>query len=155
MFDDTLNERQPRIDKLQLAGLFGLMLLGTAFVYSATMVDESASRGALVQPELVQADCVVRAGNGAGGRVLLRGLSHLSRWSFVVYWTGILLLIVVLIPHIRQHARLGGAAVDRPRAVSGPAFRVCQIAFILALAGFLSRPVEELRVPRTSGRPSG
>src|SRR6266704_2583470 len=43
MFDGFFSESQSRIDKLQLAAICALMLLGTAFVYSATMVTESAS----------------------------------------------------------------------------------------------------------------
>jgi cell division protein FtsW (lipid II flippase) len=42
MFDANLNERQSRIDRVLLVALVGLMLLGAAFVYSATMVNESA-----------------------------------------------------------------------------------------------------------------
>ena len=42
MFDADLNERQSRIDRVQLVALVGLMLLGATFVYSATMVSESA-----------------------------------------------------------------------------------------------------------------
>ena len=36
----------------------------------------------------------------------------LSRWSFVVYWVTILLLIAVLIPGIGSDSRLGRAALD-------------------------------------------
>src|SRR3954447_14308940 len=43
MFDGLFSESQSRIDKLQIAALCGVMLLGTAFVYSATMVTEAAS----------------------------------------------------------------------------------------------------------------
>src|SRR4051812_19507607 len=43
MFDGFLSESKSRIDKLQIAAICGLMLLGIAFVYSATMVTESAS----------------------------------------------------------------------------------------------------------------
>jgi len=43
MHKAILNERQSRIDRLHLAALWGLMVLGAAFVYSATMVSESAA----------------------------------------------------------------------------------------------------------------
>src|SRR6266487_3195512 len=42
MFDATLNEHHGRLDRLQIAALVGLMVLGVLFVYSATMVSESA-----------------------------------------------------------------------------------------------------------------
>ena len=38
----NLNERQDRVDRLQLAALAGLMLIGTMFVYSATLTNGSA-----------------------------------------------------------------------------------------------------------------
>src|SRR5690349_16163669 len=41
MFEPTLNDHQRRVDRLQIAALCGLMLLGTAFVYSARMASET------------------------------------------------------------------------------------------------------------------
>ena len=38
MFETNLNERAAGPDRLQIAALAGLMVVGTAFVYSATMV---------------------------------------------------------------------------------------------------------------------
>ena len=75
MFDAALNERQSRIDRVLVVALVGLMLLGAAFVYSATMVSESA-RLRLVPPELVPADRLVPARDWRGGGYLLRGLSY-------------------------------------------------------------------------------
>ena len=43
MFDVITSDQQPRIDRLQLAALCGLMLLGAAFVYSATMASGLSS----------------------------------------------------------------------------------------------------------------
>ena len=43
MFDADLNERQSRFDRLQIGALIGLMLLGIAFVYSATMANEGTA----------------------------------------------------------------------------------------------------------------
>ena len=37
MTNDALNEKENKLDRLQMLALVGLMLLGTAFVYSATM----------------------------------------------------------------------------------------------------------------------
>ena len=42
MFPLGLNEKQSRIDWLLVLAVCGLMLVGVAFVYSATMVNESA-----------------------------------------------------------------------------------------------------------------
>ena len=38
MTNHALNEKYARLDRLQLAALAGLMFIGTAFVFSATMV---------------------------------------------------------------------------------------------------------------------
>jgi hypothetical protein len=39
MFEAPLQHHESRIDRLQIAALCGLMLVGTLFVYSATMVN--------------------------------------------------------------------------------------------------------------------
>ena len=62
MFDVGLNEHQARVDKLQLAALCGLMLLGAAFVYSATTV------GAAAESALDHYRLVVQTGNAAHDR---------------------------------------------------------------------------------------
>ena len=46
MFDAYLQHHESRIDRLQVAALCGLMVLGALFVYSATMVSGSASLAA-------------------------------------------------------------------------------------------------------------
>ena len=43
-----LNERQNQLDRLQLAALAGLMLIGTMFVYSATLANAATIGAALV-----------------------------------------------------------------------------------------------------------
>src|SRR5258707_15710576 len=43
MFDVINNAQQSRVDKLQLAALACLMFVGVAFVYSATMIGETAN----------------------------------------------------------------------------------------------------------------
>ena len=43
MFDRALNPPSSRLDKLQLAAIGGLMIIGAAFVYSATLTREGAA----------------------------------------------------------------------------------------------------------------
>ena len=146
MFDANLNERQSRIDRLQLAALLGLMLLGAAFVYSATMVSESARPAPLVQPELVPADRLVCARASARRRRCAAWIT--TRWPAGRWWStgsSMLLLVAVLIP--RHRSRFGRAALDRPGLLQLQPSEFAKLAFILAQAHFLSRPVEELRVP--------
>ena len=76
MFDADLNERQSRIDRLQLVALLGLMLLGAAFVYSATMVSESAGSAPWYNQSWFRQIVWYVLGIGAAAASVLRGLSH-------------------------------------------------------------------------------
>ena len=42
MFEADLNENHARLDRLQLVAVLGLMLVGAVFVYSATMINDTA-----------------------------------------------------------------------------------------------------------------
>ena len=43
MVDPSINEREPRFERLQLFALAGLMFLGAAFVFSATTANQSSA----------------------------------------------------------------------------------------------------------------
>ncbi|MFO1488933.1 MAG: FtsW/RodA/SpoVE family cell cycle protein, partial [Verrucomicrobiota bacterium] len=90
MFDTTLTDRQGRVDRLQIAGIIGLMLLGAAFVFSATRDSDSA-----LLYNQVWFRQVVWYGVGLGSAALLCLVDYhtLARWSFVFYWVIIVLLI--------------------------------------------------------------
>src|SRR6201999_102138 len=92
--------QQPRVDKLQLAALACLMFVGVAFVYSATMIGETAT--SLPIYDQLWFRQIVWYALGTGGAVLLCFLDYrsLARWSFVFYWLIIILLIAVLIPGV-------------------------------------------------------
>lgn len=146
MFDATLNERQHRIDRLQLFGLLGLMLLGTAFVYSATRAGE-ASGSALLFSEVWFRQIVWYAvGLGAAAVLCLVDYHTLARWSFVIYWVTIILLIAVLIPGLGSKRSGAWRWFDLHVFMLQPS-EFAKLAFILAQANFLSRPVEELKQP--------
>jgi rod shape determining protein RodA len=147
MFEDTLNERQSRIDKLQMAGLFGLMLLGAAFVYSATMVGESAGAASWYSQSWFKQIVWYVLGTGLAVGICCVDYHTLSRWSFIAYWTAILLLVVVLIPHIGSTHGWGARRWIDLGPFQGQPSEFAKISFILALANFLSRPVEELSHP--------
>jgi rod shape determining protein RodA len=147
MFEDILNERQARIDRLQLLALFGLMLLGTAFVYSATMVGESAGALPLLRQSWFRQIVWYGLGLGAGAGLCFLDYRSLARWSFVAYWAGILLLLAVLIPGIGSIRSGARRWIDLGFFQFQPS-EFAKLALILALAHFLSRPVEELRQAR-------
>lgn len=154
MFDATLNAREARLDRLQLAAIVLLMLLGAAFVYSATMVSESAMTAPWYTQSWVRQIVWYSLGIGAGAVICVIDYRILARWSFVLYWLTVLLLVAVLVPKIGSW-RLGARRwIDLGFFQFQPS-EFAKLAFILAQAHFLSRPAEELRSATTVGKALG
>ena len=148
MFEDILNERQPRIDKMHLIALAGLMFLGTAFVYSATMVTDSARAAALYDQLWFRQIVWYGIGLGAAVGICYIDYHALVRWSFLMYWISMLLLVAVLIPGIGTTHGWGARRwIDLGFFQFQPS-ELAKLALILALGHFLSRPIEELRLLR-------
>lgn len=146
MFETRLNESQPRVDWLMLGALGGLMLIGLAFIYSATMANESLRNLPWHQQNYVKQLIWYATGSLAGLLVCLTDYHRLARWSLVFYWGCMLLLVAVLIPGLGAY-RFGATRwIDLgPLQIQPSEFS--KLATILALAHFLSRPGEELRQP--------
>ncbi|HXJ59172.1 MAG TPA: rod shape-determining protein RodA [Verrucomicrobiae bacterium] len=143
----SVNERQSRIDWLMLWALFGLMVVGIFFVYSATMANESAALIPWYNQPWVRQMIWYTVGLGAMAGIGMIDYRILARWSLVGYWGVILLLIVVLIPGIgadrfgaRRWLDLGPFQLQPSEFV--------KLAFILGMGNFLSRPPDELRSVR-------
>jgi len=146
MFDPTLNEHPTRLDRLQIAALVGLMLMGAAFVYSAKLVDESAMAAAWYKQSWFRQIVWYVLGCGAAAGLCLVDYRTLTRWSYVIYWATVLLLVVVLVPGIGS-MRFGARRwIDLGFFQFQPS-EFAKLAFILAQANFLSRPMDELRRP--------
>ena len=144
MFDADLNEPQLRIDRLQLFGLIGLMLLGTAFVFSATRDSDAP----LIYNQYWFRQVVWYALGLAAAVVLCLVDYHtLARWSFVIYWGMIILLVGVLVPGLGSQRSGAYRWFDLHVFMLQPS-EFAKLAFILAQANFLSRPLEELRQAR-------
>lgn len=144
MFETHLNEPQARLDRLQLAGVIGLMLLGAAFIFSATMTNESAAALPLLKQTWFRQIVWYLAGIVAATAVCFVDYRILSRWSFVIYWLAMASLVAVLFfGTVRGGARrwfdLGFFSLQPSE--------FAKLAFILAMANFLSRPQDELRLP--------
>ncbi len=139
------SESQSRIDRLQIGALTGLMVIGALFVYSATMVSESAAVAAWYSQSWFRQIVWYVLGSGAGVVVCLVDYRTLARWSYVFYWGAILLLVAVLIPGIGS-MRFGARRwIDLGFFQFQPS-EFAKLAFILAQANFLSRPPDELRI---------
>jgi rod shape determining protein RodA len=154
MFDVVNNAHQPRVDKLQLAAVAGLMLISVAFVYSATMNGEAANALATYKQLWLRQIIYFVVGAAGAAALCLLDYRSLTRFSYVIYWGTILLLVLVLIPHV------GSAHQGARRWFNLPLFQLqpselAKLAFILAQANFLSRPPDELRLPGNFWKPIG
>ena len=145
MVNIFINEREPKLERLQLVALALLMFIGTLFVYSATMANVAA--GSLPWYDQVWLRQIVWYGLGLGGAaaVCLVDYHKLARWSFVAYWSAILSLLAVLVPHIGTTHGWGARRwIDLGPFQFQPS-EFAKLAFILAAANFLSRPPDELQ----------
>jgi rod shape determining protein RodA len=147
MFDVINNAQQSRVDKLQLSALACLMLVGVAFVYSATMVNDTATSMRLLNQLWFRQVVWYAVGTGCAIALCFIDYRSLSRFSFVVYWFTILMLIAVLIPHVGT-VHLGARRWIDLKVFELQPSEFAKLAFILAQANFLSRPPEELKLPR-------
>jgi rod shape determining protein RodA len=138
------NERQSRVDWLMMAALGGLMLIGVLFVYSATMVSESAALKVWYNQEWVRQIVWYGIGLGAGAAICLVDYRIIARWSLVAYCVVILLLVAVLIPGIGAE-RFGARRWIDLGPFSLQPSEFAKIGFILAMANYLSRPPQELK----------
>jgi len=143
MFEPDLNERQSRLERVQVAALLGLMLLGAVFVYSATMVSESAGAAPWYNQSWFRQIVWYALGIGAATALCCVDYHTLARWAMVIYWMSVLMLTAVLfVGSVRFGARrwfdLGFFSLQPSE--------FAKLAFIVALAHFLSRPTEELRI---------
>ena len=155
MFDAHLKDNSGRVDKVQLLALCGLMAVGAAFVFSATMVSETASAAAWYKQSWFRQLVWYALGSGAAVGLCFVDYRSISRWAFVLYWTTVLLLVAVLIPGIGATHGWGARRwIDLAVWQFQPS-EFAKLAFILAKAHFLSRPVDELRSPGIFARALG
>src|ERR1035437_3537990 len=146
MFDADLQHQKSRIDRLQIAALCGLMVIGALFVYSATMVSGSAGLAAWYNQLWFRQIIWYGIGTGAAAALCLVDYHTVARWSMIAYWISVLLLALVL---VCGTVRFGARRWFDLGFFSLQPSEFAKLAFILAQAHFLSRPVEELRVLQT------
>lgn len=136
-----------QFDRIQLLALAGLMFIGAAFVFSATMANEPVNLPPWYAQVWVRQIFWYALGLGAALVVCVPDYNTLARWSFVVYWAAILCLVAVLIPFIGTTHGWGARRwIDIGFFQFQPG-EFAKLAFILAAANFLSRPVDELKLP--------
>jgi len=138
------NERQPRVDWLMLVAIGGLMVIGVFFVYSATMVNEAAAAAPWYDQAWFRQVVWYGLGIVAMAGVCAVDYRVLSRWSLVAYVVTLLMLLAVLIPGLGAE-RFGARRWIDLGPFSLQPSEFAKLGFILAMANFLSRPVDELR----------
>ena len=144
MTNNALNERESKLERLQLIAVFGLMVVGAMFICSATSSSAIESQKVWYAQIWFRQVIWYALGLGAAAGLCLVSYHTLARWSFVGYWAMILCLVAVLIPHIGS-MRFGARRwIDLGFFQFQPS-EFAKLAFILAGANFLSRPVDELK----------
>lgn len=149
----ALKDTAPRVDRLQIAALVGLMLVGVAFIFSATIPAGSDAADLPLVKQLWFRQLVwLGAGLSLAIVLCLVDYHTLARWAGPAYWLNIVLLVAVLfLGTVRGGARrwfdLGFFSLQPSE--------FAKLALILALANFLSRPAEELRQPANFWRAIG
>jgi rod shape determining protein RodA len=139
MYTTELNSRRSDFDWTPLVCVAGLMCVGTAFIFSALAFRETGLPW-YRQTYLHQVFWYA-VGAGAAGAIVSVEYGRLARWSGLFYWLSMLSLVAVLIVGTTVHGARRWIFGVQPSEFA-------KIAFILLLANFLSRPVDELRRPR-------
>jgi len=133
-----MREHHARIEWSMLGAILFLMLIGTAFVYSAAAASDPNSRLYLKQVLFYS------AGLCAAGIICFMPYHTISRFATVIYWGTILLLVAVFL--------FGAQRFGAKRWIDLGFFQLqpsefAKLGFILMMANYLSRPLEELRLP--------
>jgi rod shape determining protein RodA len=132
-----------QVDWVLLLALTGLAVIGVSFIYSAASVHGITDPQYWYQHRYVRQIAAFLLGLGLATAICLVDYHLIARWSMVFYWVTILFLLIVLFQEPVHGARrwisLGFTKLQPSE--------FAKIATICALGNFLSRPLDELRVP--------
>lgn len=126
--------RPARVAWALLGAALLLMVVGLCFVHSSTLGDTSTT-----------VKQVVWFGVGLTAAVLLCFVDYhvLARWAWVGYWGSIVLLLAVMVFGVSRNGARRWIDLG-PLQLQPSEF--AKLAVLFALAQFLSRPIEELRL---------
>jgi rod shape determining protein RodA len=144
MFHARLNERESPVQWAMLLALLALMIIGTAFIYSATANNDMFRQLAWYRQPAFKQIAFYTLGLGCATALCFVSYRRLARWSLVVYWATILTLVAVLIPSVGTKVFGARRWIDLGFFNFQPS-EFAKLACIMVQASFLSRPVEELR----------
>ncbi|MSU63990.1 MAG: rod shape-determining protein RodA [Pedosphaera sp.] len=144
MFEPCLQHKEQRIQWLMIAAIAALAVIGTTFIYSATAANEGAKALAWYKQEYFKQIIFYTIGFGLAAAVCLVEYNQIARWSLVGYWLSILLLIAVFVVGTKIYGAQRWIKIG-PFQFQPSEF--AKLAFVIAMANFLSRPADELRLP--------
>ena len=131
-------EKETRFDWTLTISALILMVIGAFFIYSASTVTDPNSR--LVFKQML----FYAVGLGMAGILCIVDYATLARWSMVLYWLSIFALAMVFVVGTK---RFGATRwIDLGFFQFQPS-EFAKLGFIAMQANYLSRPVEELRLP--------
>ena len=139
---------KPRLNWMLLTALAGLMTFGLTFVLSATQVNELFSEAVWYKQPFNKMIVFYMIGIGLATVLCFKDYHQLARYAFVGYWSCIVMLAFVLIPGIGAVRYAARRWFDLGIVQFQPS-ELAKIAFLLAMAQFLSRPRSELNNPDT------
>ncbi|HMC27321.1 MAG TPA: FtsW/RodA/SpoVE family cell cycle protein [Verrucomicrobiae bacterium] len=145
MSTQIFREQHARFDWLMIGAVAGLMVVGVCFIYSATMANEALNTAPWYSQRYFMQIAWYIIGLTLAVGICLVDYHAITRWSLVIYWATILLLIAVLIP------KIGSMVFGARRWIDLVFFRFqpsefAKLSFIFAQAHFLSRPPDELKL---------
>lgn len=124
--------------------VLGLMVVGAAFIYSATANTDAANQLPWYRYRVFTQGAAYGIGLAAAFALSLLDYGRIARWSLVAYWGSVILLVFVLIPGIGSDNGWGAMRwIDLGPFQFQPA-EFAKLAFLFSLANYLSRPTGEL-----------
>ncbi|MHB1306718.1 MAG: FtsW/RodA/SpoVE family cell cycle protein, partial [Limisphaerales bacterium] len=145
MLNLPVKQRQPLVEWWMIAALAGLMIIGAAFIASATLAKDVSDTAAWYQREHVKQIVWYLVGGGLAAATCVVDYRRLARWSTVVYWLAMVSLVAVLSPMIGTTHGWGARRWIDLGAFQFQPSEFAKLAFIMMLASYLSRPEGELR----------
>lgn len=124
--------------------VLGLMLVGAAFIYSATANTDAANHLPWWRYRVFTQAAAYGIGLAAAFALSLLDYGRIARWSLVAYWGAVILLVLVLIPGVGSDNGWGAMRwIDLGPFQFQPS-EFAKLAFLFSLANYLSRPTGEL-----------
>jgi rod shape determining protein RodA len=144
----SMNKRESRLDWLMIGALLGLMVYGVLFILSATTATEAAQSIPFLKQTVFKQMVWYGAGVFCAAVLCVVDYQIISRWSLIVYWGAILVLVAVLLPGVGSDNGWGAKRWINLGLFQFQPSEFAKLAFIVYMAHFLSRPQDELRIPK-------